>query len=152
MIDLKTFRRDGRAMRDGQWICPGPEYGTLEILTRAIGPRYRDHVAAAVRAAAKQHLSEDRIPAEVRDAINTEALIATCLQDVRGLAEEGQPVTFARFCELIRQDDFVELNNAAFIAAGLVGRQVEQATKEAVGNSRPSSASSSAAPRAEAPG
>jgi hypothetical protein len=152
MIDLKSFRRDGRAMKDGAWISPGPEYGALEIHTAAIGPRYRDHVAAAIRAAAKKHLSEERIPAEVRDAINTEALIATCLMDVRGLSDGGTPITFARFCDLIRDPEYVELNNAAFIAAGLVGRQLAEATEQAVGNSPSTSAITSAAPPPPMPG
>lgn len=152
MIDLKSFRRDGRAMKDGAWISPGPEYGALEIHTAAIGPRYRDHVAGAMRAAAKQHLSEDRIPASVRDAVNTEALISTCLIGVRGLSDGGAPVTFERFCELIRDPEYVELNNAAFIAAGLVGRQVAEATEQAVGNSPSTSGISSAAPPAPTPG
>jgi hypothetical protein len=152
MIDLKSFRRDATAMRDGDWISPGPEYGPLEIRTRALGPRYRDHVGAAIRAAAKQHLSEERIPAEVRDTIQTEALIATCLQDVRGLADGGTPVTFARFCDLIRDPGYGELNNAAFVAAGLVGRQQGEERDAALGNSPSTSASTSAAPSLQTPG
>lgn len=152
MVDISSFRRDARAMRDGAWVSPGPEYGALEIFTRAIGHRYRDHVAAATRAAAKQYLSEERIPAEVRDGIATEALITCCLLDVRGLSDNGQPVTFARFCDLIRDPAFGELNNASFICAGLVGRQQGEERDAALGNSPSTSASTSAAPSLQTPG
>lgn len=152
MVDISSFRRDARAMRDGAWIKPGPEYGPLEIHTRAMGPRFRDALAANLRAAAKQHLTEDRIPSEVREQITTDALIEHCLLDVRGITENGAPITFARFCELIRDPAFAELNNAAFIAAGLVGRQQQEQADAALGNSPNTSGTGSAAPPPPMPG
>jgi hypothetical protein len=142
MVDLSTFKRDARAMRDGEWVSPGPEYGDLMIHTRALGPRFQDARAARLRAAGKQFLTEDRIPSEVRDRINTDTLVDECLIDVRGLAEGGKAIDFKRFCELIRDPAYGELNNAAFIAAGLVGRSQQADIEAAVGNSQTASASS----------
>jgi hypothetical protein len=140
-MDINSLKRDARAMRDGEWVSPGPEYGTLEIKTRALGPRFQDARAGAMKLAARAHLTEDRIPSEERERIVTEALITECLLDVRGLTEGGQPVDFKRFCVLVRDPAYGELNNAAFIAAGLVGRARQAATTDAVGNSLPASAS-----------
>jgi hypothetical protein len=142
MVDVSSFKRNASAMRDGEWISPGPEYGDLLIKTRALGPAFQDARAAALRAAAKRHLTEDRIPSAEREAIVTDALIDHCLIDIKGLTDGGALVTIARFREMIRDPGFGELNNAAFIAAGLVGRSQAHETEAAVGNLQPASASS----------
>jgi hypothetical protein len=142
MADISTFKRNAAAMRDGEWVSPGPEYGPLMIRTRALGPAFQDARAAALRAAAKRYLTEDRIPSAEREAIVTEALIEHCLLDVKGLTDGGQPITLKRFCELIRDPAFGELNNVAFIAAGLVGRSQANEAEAIVGNSPPAYASS----------
>jgi hypothetical protein len=142
MVDVSSFKRNGRAMREGVWIKPGPEFGDLEIHTRGIGFSFRDAQSAALRTAARKHNGEDRIPSEVRDQIATDALISECLRDVRGLTEAGKPVDFARYCDMLRDPDYVELNNAAFLAAQMASRLTDEDTAAAVGNSPPASVSS----------
>jgi len=142
MIDVSSFRRDARAMRDGDWQSPGPEYGPLRLKTRALGHAYNDAVQAGLKQLARVYLSEDRIPSEERAKVQVEALIAHCLIDVEGLSEKGKTMPFARFLELIRDPSYGDLSNAAFIAAGLVGRSQSAATEDAVGNSPPASAPS----------
>ena len=134
MVDISTFRRDAAAMAHGEWVSPGPKYGDFQIKARALGYEYMDTQAAALRAAARKYGDEQRIPSEVRAAINVDCMIRTALLDVRGLSEAGEPMSFDRFCELLRDPGYGELANVAFIVCGMVGRQRAAALEEAAGN------------------
>ena len=88
-----------------------------------------------MKLAARKAGGEDRVPAEVRAQINVDCLIDRGLLDVRGLTESGEPVTFARFCDMLRDPGYGDLTNVAFLAAGMVGRQKAAETEAALGNS-----------------
>ena len=139
MVDIATFKRDARAMREGEWVSPGEEYGDLEIQCRALAYDYLDLQRAMIKRAAREAGGEDRIPSEVMARINTDCLIEKGLLGVRGLTEGGVPVSFARFCEMLRNPGYGELTNVAFIACSKVGRQKAAEAEDAVGNSPPPS-------------
>lgn len=143
MVDVSSFKRDARAMRDGEWINPGPEYGGLEIKCRALAHQYLDAQAAKLRAAARGYDDDvSRVPSEVRGRINIDCLIEHGLLDVRGLTDGGEPIGFAEFCELLRDPGAGELTSLAFTCCGRVGRQRAADLQAAAGNSVPASAAS----------
>lgn len=139
MVDISSFRRDAKAMRDGEWVSPGPEYGDFKVHTRALGNKFHDAVAARMKLIARNYGGEDRIPSDVRADIGNEELIKHCLIGIDGLNDGGVPVTFERFCQMIKDPSYGELSNAVFLAASMVGRNRTADLKEAAGNSeRPS--------------
>ena len=136
MTKLSTFSRDARAMRDGDWISPGPEYGEIEIKTRAMGPTYSDARAAMIRREARLAGGEQKIGQKRRNEIDLECLIKHCLLDVRGLThDDDTAVTFAEFCDLLPKPEHAELAVLAFTCAGLVGQSKAVQIEEATGNS-----------------
>lgn len=136
MAKLSSFSRNGKAMREGEWINPGPEYGGIEIRTKAPGPAYADARAAKLRRAARIAGGEAKVGQEQRNAIDVEALIEHCLLDVRGLEhDDGRPVTFDEFCKLLQQEEHAELAILAFTCASQVGQRKADQLEEAEGNS-----------------
>lgn len=137
-MDIKSFRRETAA----QWVSPGPEYGNLRFLCRPLGFDYIDAQNRRLRLAAREAGGEDRITSEQRAAINVEAMVETCLLDVRGLTDAGEAVTFDRFCAMMRAPEYGELASIAMTACGIAGRQRAADMEDAAGNSAgPSSAS-----------
>lgn len=137
MAKLGDFSRDIKAIKDGDWVNPGPEYDGLEILTKGLGPKYADSQSRRMKRASTNLGGESKITQEERNLINTESLIETCLMDVRGLYDEdGQPVSFERFCDLIRQEKYYDLNQLCFTAAVQLSSKKEVVTTDAKGNSQ----------------
>ncbi len=136
MAKLSSFSRDGRAMREGEWINPGAEYGGLEIKTKAMSAAYADARAARLRRAARMAGGEHKIGQDERNAIDLACLIETCLLDVRGLEhDDGSEVTFKEFCELLPKPEHSELAILAFNCAGQVGQRHADQVEAAEGNS-----------------
>lgn len=136
-MDIRSFRRQTKP----EWVSPGPDYGDVEILCRPLGFDYIDEQARLLRVAARKAGGEDRISSADRAALNVEAMIKTGLVDVRGLVDNGNPVTFTQFCDLLRQPEFGELANLAMAACGAAGRVRQDDMEEAAGNSGGASAS-----------
>lgn len=134
MTDIKSFRRDAAAMRDGEWIEAGPEYGDLKIKCRDLGYVYLDTQARLEKIAARKFGGVERIPASERANINIQAMIQTALLDVSGLTRGGEPVSFAEFCELLLDPSMGELTSLAFICCGRVGRVKADDLEEAAKN------------------
>ena len=147
-MKVGSFRRDAKAMRDGEWVSPGPAYGEVEIRTRAMLPSYYDRLAAMNAREARRVGGEDKIGMSFKNSSIIEALIDHCLLDIRGLEnDDGSAVTFAQFCEMIRQEDFAELATMAIVATSQVGRSREDELADATKNSpRPSPTTSTEAP------
>ena len=141
MAKLNTFSRDGDAMRNGEWVNPGTEYGGIQIRTRALGAAYADARAGRLKRAAREAGREDLIGQAEKNRIDIEALCETCLLDVRGLqhddAPDGTPggdVTIAEFKELILKDEHAELALLAFLCAQMVGQKRKLQAEIAAGN------------------
>lgn len=135
MATLKSFRRDARAMQQGAWINPGPEYDGLEIKCRYLGFDYADAVALKTRQAARLAGGENRLTAEQRSRINLDAMIETALQGVRGLQDDsGQPVPFDAFIEMLRDPGYGQLATLAFQCCLQVGQELEADKVDAAGN------------------
>ena len=134
-MKLSSLTRNARAMREGEWISPGVEYGDLEICLKAIGGKYADERAAKMKFAARRAGGMDKIGFEIQNKIDIETLIETCLIDVRGLEhEDGTPVTLAEFRDLLQLPESRELATITFTCAGLVGQKLEAQKEEAAGN------------------
>lgn len=122
-------------MRDGEWVSPGPEFGEVELKTRAMLPAYYDKLAALTAREARRVGGENKIGMEFRNRSICACLVEFCLQDIRGLEhdETGQPVTFPEFCDMILSEDYAELATMAIVATSQVGRareaELEDATK-----------------------
>ena len=134
MVDISSFRRDAAAMRDGEWVDPGPEFGGMRLKCRFLGYQYLDAVAAQTRALARQLGGEGLISSEQRSRINVDAMIETGLIDVEGLSEGGQAVTIERFVALLRDPNYREMVSLCFECCSRVGRQRQAAMEEAAGN------------------
>jgi hypothetical protein len=144
MAKLALFRIDGRAVREGEWVSV-EEYGDLEILTRGFGDEYTDAQARRQRQAAKAFGGDtDKLPVKIRRQINIECLIAHVVRDVRNLEhDDGTPVAFPEFCDLLRDPDYPGLLLASFQAAAQVGARREIDIEEAVPPLAPSSGTGS---------
>lgn len=142
MVDISSFRRDANAMAHGEWVSPGPEFGDIEIRTKAISYSYIDAKAAAMRQAAREFGGIDKIPSEREARINVECMINHALLDVRGLTAGGEPVGFRAFCDMLRNPEFGELASMAFTACNLVGRLRAADMDAGAGNSVAPSAGS----------
>jgi hypothetical protein len=140
MADLNTFRRNAKAMAEGEWINPGAEFGGIEIQCKALGFRYFDSVERKLKRAARLSGGEDQITSETRARINLESLIEECLLDVRNLTKGGETVAFAEFCELVLDPGYGELGAICFKACSMVGRQLAVDLQDAAKNSAPVSA------------
>ena len=139
-MKVGSFRRDARAMRDGEWVSPGPEFGEVEIKTRAMLPAYYDKLAALTAREARRVGGENKIGMEFRNRSIVACLVEFCLQDIRGLEHDnGEPVTFEQFVEMIGQEDYSELATMAIVATAQVGRSRDDELSDAVGNSLPAS-------------
>lgn len=137
-MDIRSFRRQTAA----SWVSPGPDYPGIEFLCRPLSFAYIDEQARLLRAAARAAGGEDRVTSEARAKINVEAMLKTSVEDVRGLTEGGATVTFARFCDLVREPEFGELANLALAACGVAGMIRTADMEDAAGNSAAASASS----------
>lgn len=135
-MKVGSFKRDPRAMREGEWVPAGPEFGELTIKTKAMGTAFADAQQAMLRREARLAAGEANIKQEKRNAIFAECLIQHCLLDVKGLEhDDGSAVTFPEFCEMLRLEEFSELAIVATNCAAQVGRRAAVQAEDAAGNS-----------------
>ena len=136
MAKLSTFSRNAKAMKEGDWVNPGAEYGGIEIKTKAMNSEYADARANALRLAAREFFgNEAKIGSEKRNKIDIQALIDNCLLDIRGLEHaDGRPVSIDEFNQMILEPQYGELAIIAFQCAGQVGRVNANMVEEAEGN------------------
>lgn len=148
MAKLSTFGRNAKAMREGDWVNPGAEYGGLEIKTKAMNADYADFRTGALRLAVRaEGGNEQKVGAEVRNRIDIEALNTKCLLDIRGLEHaDGKPVSIDEFKQMILLPEYGELAIIAFQCAGQVGRVNAAMAQEAEGNSSTALPSTSSGP------
>ncbi len=141
-MKVTSFRRDAKAMRDGEWVSPGPEFGDVEIKTRAMMSAYYDSLNAKTAREARRVGGENKIGQQFKNRVIIEAMIDHCLLDIRGLEhDDGTPITIAEFRDMIREEDYAELATMALQATIQVGRQRDDELQDAVGNSPAASTS-----------
>lgn len=143
MAKLSSFKVDSNAVKQGEWVSPGEEYDDLQILTRGFTDLYTDARAARMRRLAVGFGGDERkIPNELQREVIVDCLIKHVTLGVRNLVDDaGQPVTFAAFCDMLRNPDYADLFKAAVNAASMVGLVARQDVADALGNSAPPSAS-----------
>ena len=142
MARLSAFKVDSNLVETGAWVSPGEEYDDMEIRTRGYTDTYYNALNARNRRAAVGFGNDVvKLPNEIRRDIQIDCLIKHCLLDVRNVVDDdGKPVDFARFCDMLRDKDYSQLVVASMTAASLVGRQVAQDKEDAAGNSAQPSA------------
>jgi hypothetical protein len=135
MAKLSSFKRNTTAFNEGEWVRPDPGED-LEIKARGLGDAYADAQAAKQRRAAKSFGGDtEKLPVAMKRRINVECLIDHALMDVRGLEhEDGKPVGFEEFCDMLRSDDYPGLVALSFTAAAMVGDAQRADIEEAKGN------------------
>ena len=135
-MKVGTFRRDARAMREGEWVSPGPEFEDVEIKTRAMLPVYHDQYAIRVAREARRVGGEANIGIEFRNRLVVDLIIAHCILDIRGLEHDDHtPILFEEFCEMIRDESYADLAAMAIKATGAVGRARDDVREDAIKNS-----------------
>lgn len=137
-MKLSNFKVDSNAIENGAWVSPGEEYDDLQIKTRGFTDQYTDGRAAKMRRAALQAgfgTATDRLSQTTSREILVECLISYCLLDVRKLLDDnGVPVTFDAFCELLRNPSYPDLFTAALKAVGIAGVAKATSIETAAGN------------------
>lgn len=135
MATLEKFRRNSRAVREGEWVRVGDEYDDLEIRTRGYTDAYFDAHDEMMSKAVKAAGEAKKLSSAVRREITVECMIRHLLLDVRNLTRaDGRPVTFEEFCGMLRDPDYLELVAACVRAVEKVGRQRQDEVQEAAGN------------------
>jgi hypothetical protein len=133
MAKLSRFKQDHKAITEGEWITL-EEFDGLEIFTRGYNDDYEDARSRKQRqAAVSMGGNVDRLPIAIKRKINVECLIAHVVRDVRNLTDDdGRPVPFPEFCDLLRDPDFYDLVVACYAAAAQVGQRRQFDLEEAV--------------------
>ena len=136
MASISAFTINAKAEEEGAWVRPGEEYDDLDIKTRGFTFAYRDSLANKMRRAAISLGGDtDKVPSAIKHAHVVESLIAHCLQDVRNLSNvDGSPMTFADFCDKLRDPRYRDLLTASLKAAGMVGIIGAANVEDAAGN------------------
>jgi hypothetical protein len=149
MAKLSDFHLNVKAMREGEWVSMGAEFGDLEIKTKAMGDGYHKMQSDLLRREARLAGGEDKIPAVKKREINVKCLVECCLLDVRGLTQDDgvTPVSFKEFCELLAEEAYAEMAVLALRATIEVGTKRAAKKEEAKGNlaSSPNGSSATAA-------
>jgi hypothetical protein len=137
MAKLTAYKSDLKKMNEGTWVELPDDFGDIQILTRGFTDAYMDARQARMRRAATKFGGDlNRIPqAEVR-AILAELLVQHCVLGVRNLEDQdGNPVPFDLFCELIQEEAYKDLYGACLAAANIVSNEREADLAEAKKNS-----------------
>lgn len=135
MASIKNFRVDSKAVESGAWVSPGDEFDDLEIMTRGVTDIYNDARNAKLRRAAVRYGGDvSKIPSAISRGITVDCLIEHVLIDVRHLVDEtGNQISFAQFCEMLHNADYLDLVVACLKAAAIVGlskqNEIEDAKK-----------------------
>lgn len=135
MARLSSFRVDSKAIEDGQWISPGSEFDDLEIKTRGVTDQYNDARNAKMRRAAIRFGGDiTKVPSAISRGITVDCLIEFLLLDVRNIVDdEGKPISFGPFCDMLHLPDYIDLVVACLKAAAIVGlskaNEIEDAKK-----------------------
>lgn len=134
-MKLTSLKIDSNAVDNGEWIRPDPDQD-LEILTRGFTDAYTDSRARRMRAAAKGFGGDtSKVPNAMQRTIITDALLQHVTLDVRGLTnDDGSAVTYAQFCDAVRDAAYPELFGYAVTAASMVGQSKADDLADAVGN------------------
>lgn len=139
---LKDVVKNSAAIKNGEWVALGEEFGEVEVLTRGLTDPFLDAQAAKQRQAAKGFGGEvARLPVATRRKINIDCLNKHVLLDVRGLTDdEGRALTIDEFKDLLYDPAYEELVTACFLAAKQVGERRDDDLGDAAGNFAPASA------------
>lgn len=123
MARLSSFRVDSKAVEEGAWVSPGAEFDDLEIRTRGVTDTYNDQRNAKMRRAAIRFGGDlAKVPSAISRGITVDCLIADVLLDVRNIIDDdGKPILFDKFCEMLHSPDYIDLVVACLKAAAIVG-------------------------------
>jgi hypothetical protein len=152
MPDLGKHAADVRAIRDGAWERPGPNWENLELLVRGFGPHYSDAFSAVqrdtVRKARQDGVLKPRqewldLPQEQRDEVSDQVMLKHIFIDVKNLTLGDEVITPPRFRELATDPQYRDyLMGALYQAAENVTARRADQKEAAKGNSQPPSTSS----------
>lgn len=142
MPDITTFLRDKAQIAQSVRVPVGPADDPFFVHTRGISDAYRDGIASLRLAAARRInaggqvgaglISPDTLPPTIDDVCQARALIEHCLTGVEGLQENGEEMTFERFCDLLPSSP--ALISLCIGAAAGVGANRDDERKAAAGN------------------
>jgi hypothetical protein len=137
MAKLSKFKIIAGAILAGAWVRVGDDFDDMEIQTRGYTDAFNDARAANLRKAAQYAYGGDvsRIPGARFREINAECIIEYCLIDVRNVSnDDGTPMTFADFCDALRDPAYQEIYVAVLRAIGMVGYIKATDVETATGN------------------
>lgn len=142
MAQLSTFTRDRSVVEKGERIAVGPADAPFFVTTRGFSPAYRDALHKLRMQATREAnrtlqpgqvpVTPDTLPPSVDDRCQAQALISHCLQDVDGLDDGAEPVSFDAFCNMLPESP--ALLALSIAAAARVGDTRAEQIKAAEGN------------------
>ncbi len=132
MAKLSSLRRDVARITAGEWlrlyIDMDPDKDVW-VEAKGITQPFRDEVQRRIKELAQKYGGDLRnAPPEVTRNVDVDMYCDRLLTNVRGLDDDGRPVGFEEFCQLLRQEEFLELWQATQTAVQLFsGVKVEDA-------------------------
>lgn len=135
-MDISALKRDAKAVSEGRWISDIPGLGSVEICARGMSsPEVIAARAAKARRIPRDQREEDgSLKLEDEARIMREILSEAVFIDVRGLVDDGKPVTADQIKVWLLDADYEPLADAVFYAAQMVDRTKAATAKAAEGN------------------
>ena len=141
MAELGQFVLNGDALRNGEWIDAGAEYGNIKLKTKGLGPAYADRRAEKMKREERRAGGADRVSQADKNRVDIEALGEVVLLDISGLnhpkqpdGTPGEPVSIDEFRALICLEEAADLAVMAFKCAQRCGQTKRAQTDDAAGN------------------
>lgn len=139
MASILAAKRDAAKVNEGDWVrLHLDDDPDKDAYLRTLGhtDAFRDALARRVQKTAQGYGGNAaKIPSAVARAIDIDLYSTLLFKDIRGLEDEnGQPVDFERFCDLIRQPDYLPLFNLCAAAVASIGQMQEEAKESAAKN------------------
>lgn len=140
MANIKSLRRDMAKVNEGEWrrlYLADDADDDAWLYTKGISASYQDVQTRKLNNAAKSFNGQvSKIPTALAHKVEVETAIEALFRNIRNLQlEEGGPdLTFAEFCDAIRDPAYRQLYQLAMAAAAAVGSENEEMTAEAAGN------------------
>lgn len=143
-MEIGNLKKSTQKVEGGDWVADIPQMGELRLRVRGLGSaQYKAVLARKLRAAPKQDRERDGSVREaVEHRLRGEALHETILLDWDGLTSGGEAFDYDSDTALswLTDPEFEDFHYATLYAAGVVGKDRDEAAGELAKNSKAPSA------------
>ena len=143
-MEISNLKKSVQKVEGGDWVGDIPQMGELRLRVRGLSSAvYKAVLSRKLRAAPKQDRERDgSIKEAVEHRLRGEALHEAILLEWDGLTSNGDPVAFDSELALtwLTDPDFEDFQFATLFAAGVVGKDRDDAGEALAKNSKAPSA------------